>query len=522
MLGITTAVSAAPFQNGGFESPGLPFWQTLRAIYSGSTAITGWVVAGAPVTYANASADLSVPPVEGDYHLIFNGGDSTPGSFISQTFNTVVGARYTVTFQVGRLGDENARLSIKASALSNLGETLAWSEVAPGPSGYQRYQIAFIAATPTSTVRFLDTSIDTAAADVMLDNVEVTQVTTGIAGTYSGLFYQWDAIRHETAGLLTLSVRDGGACSGTLRFGGNTVKVAGKFVDGLAQITCSRVQFGKSDVQLDLHLANGKITGKVQGLDWSSDVTADRSPFSDAHPARAFEGAYTMVIPGYNNASIRPVGYGCGTLTVAPKGTIKLSGAVADGMTLNQSAVVSQNGHYALYVPLYPTKLVVTNTADAMSVTTSTQFKGALIGWMTIGANGLVGNVNWTKTGWTNAVYPKGFTNIAAVVSSRYTVPATNNIRAFAEESDITFAAGNIPMPFTLGVTLSTNNVATVVESDWRARLSLNALNGGFSGSFYSGAKRIFYRGVVLQRQKVGAGFFVGSDQSGKVWLQGY
>jgi hypothetical protein len=55
----------------------------------------GWSIEGSGgfIAYINGMSlpDTDFNPVDGDYHLSFNGGDQAPGIFLSQSFDTIVG-----------------------------------------------------------------------------------------------------------------------------------------------------------------------------------------------------------------------------------------------------------------------------------------------------------------------------------------------------------------------------------------------------------------------------------------------
>jgi choice-of-anchor C domain-containing protein len=90
-LGSITSALAAPFTNGSFElassDPG-----SFQRLGVGSTVITGWEVFGSNIDYIGSFWQ----PSEGSRSIDLN-GNSGPGG-IRQTFDTVVGQFYRVTF----------------------------------------------------------------------------------------------------------------------------------------------------------------------------------------------------------------------------------------------------------------------------------------------------------------------------------------------------------------------------------------------------------------------------------------
>jgi len=74
-------------------------------------------------------------------------------------------------------------------------------------------------------------------------------------------------------------------------------------------------------------------------------------------------------------------GDGIGTVTLSAGGTVALAGTLADGTVIGQTAPVSREGWWPLYVPLYTGK-------------------GMLISWVQFETNGsrsLNGDAVWTR-----------------------------------------------------------------------------------------------------------------------------
>ena len=98
-----TSVTAAPFQNGSFETSSIPGpYQDLRA---GDTSMPGWAVTGldASVGVERAMTGFTGPSYaafDGDFYLDIAGVDN-PGGGIEQSFDTIAGERYRVSFAAG-------------------------------------------------------------------------------------------------------------------------------------------------------------------------------------------------------------------------------------------------------------------------------------------------------------------------------------------------------------------------------------------------------------------------------------
>jgi hypothetical protein len=164
-IGLTFALgaSAAPIVNGDFEA-GLAGW-TKSGNVDLATQAGGafWFGAG-----SNAQ--------NGNYAIAFNAGDTTPDALLWQTFATVEGAHYTVTFNYGATNCQfSCGQSLTAEILGADTASLA-NFSADGQSGglLGSYTFHFIADGDQATVQFSDfNGNDTVWLDGVLDNVVV-------------------------------------------------------------------------------------------------------------------------------------------------------------------------------------------------------------------------------------------------------------------------------------------------------------------------------------------------------------
>lgn len=158
---------AAVFTNGSFEQ-GTFGGGGFETVFAGSSAITGWTVGGSSVDWIGTYWN----PQDGNRSIDLSGNNN--GS-LSQTFDTIAGQTYLVTFYVA--GNPDGGPTIKtfdrgvdvlfadsfnsaASSLSDMGWTL--------------HSFDFIASGPTSTLSFVSTT--GTAYGAALDNVSVTAV----------------------------------------------------------------------------------------------------------------------------------------------------------------------------------------------------------------------------------------------------------------------------------------------------------------------------------------------------------
>jgi len=152
--------------------------------------------------------------------------------------------------------------------------------------------------------------------------------------------------------------------------------------------------------------------------------------------------------------------------------------------------------------------------------------KGMLLGWLTFTnetTDDLSGQVTWIKPPANGKYYPAGFTLETPAQASRYVPPARGtNVLTFGVGEVLLSGAGlshNIYDVFQLEpndkvINLTTNNKLTLV---------FNGSSGSFSGSIGNPnaprSKLISFGGTVFQDQDSGYGFFLGTNQSGQVFL---
>jgi hypothetical protein len=185
-------------------------------------------------------------------------------------------------------------------------------------------------------------------------------------------------------------------------------------------------------------------------------------------------------------------------------GKISLTGALADSTKISQTAVISKDGHWPLYVNIYKNQ-------------------GLLEGWLDFSSGSPRGQITWIKpsnpTGVTLTTYLNGFTNTLDVNGSVY-APVSPAIPLPSGSLEFTDASGlNLPLTFSAGV--SNNNKIVKMTA------VTNALAGSIATS--TGLMTVTFQptglgkltrtgvGVVLQSSNAAYGAFIGSnDGTGK------
>jgi plastocyanin len=323
-------------------------------------------------------------------------------------------------------------------------------------------------------------------------------------GVYNGLFAE-PVRAHERSGFFTLNLADHGAYSASLKRGTNSYSFSGQF--NAAGIASKTVNGWVVYLTLDLAGAE-RITGTVSTGTWAADLLANRYVFNSlTNPASQFMGKYTLIIPGGANSAESPSGHGYGAVTVGPGGYVALSGTLADNFAWSQNVPLSHGGQWACYVPLYGGQ-------------------GSVWSWLLFDTNQpsaeINGTLSWIRPARPGATYyPLGFTNDAEAQGSRYTAPTNATTRVINLTNGLViFDGGNLSGPFTNVMTLTATN-RFINGSSNSLSFSLVRSNGTFSGSVeVPGTTRTnTFKGAFLQDQDSGYGYFLGTNQSGSVFL---
>ncbi len=159
-------------QNSGFESGGAN-WTFLNSVV--------------PDQYIDYG--MTPTPAFGTEDAVFNAGDQTPSGVLSQSFATIPGANYTVSFVYGNFNANTSAgtQTVTAEAIDTntaalLGSVVA-SDTAPGIQTSfaavmdTTFTFGFTATGANTTLRFTDSpASQTISSDGILDNVSVVAV----------------------------------------------------------------------------------------------------------------------------------------------------------------------------------------------------------------------------------------------------------------------------------------------------------------------------------------------------------
>jgi len=371
----------------------------------------------------------------------------------------------------------------------------------------------------------------TMQSNLVLEISFVPNPFPAVAGTYQGLIYNTNGITVESSGFWSGSLNPSGHLTGSMRLGGKSYPWSVYF-DAFGQAkptapappgellaaTVVKALF-EVDLQLDLSNHTDQVSGGVKRLgidrmgrvvqeDRIADLFGDRDVFNARTNPAPQAGQYTIIYPGQSEDLASPGGDGFGAVTVDPSGLVRLAGTLADGTKVTQSAALSKAGQWPLYLSLYGGK-------------------GMLLGWIGFAhqaTNDLQGSVDWLKPSLSSAkYYPNGFTNTSWAAGASYRAPSNTTANVLSvTNAFVAFEGGNLTRPFTNTFRIDVANHVSNTSSNPLA-LKFTARTGLWKGTVTdpATARSIPFQGAVLQGQDSGRGFFLGTNQSGRVRLQG-
>jgi len=336
----------------------------------------------------------------------------------------------------------------------------------------------------------------------------ITNVFIAVKGSYAGLFFGTNGTTTLTnSGYFSATVTDKGALSAKIILPIGSVSVSAKLgLDGSFSNTVARSVAGPVQIigQVDLN-GGDVITGQLTIGSETSDLSANRLVFSKTSPPPQAGKKYTVVIPGSDDSSLAPGGYGTGTATIDLSGNVSFTGILGDGTKVTQKTFIGKNGQWAFFAAPYSKQ-------------------GLIIGWLTFdmdnASNGPTGDLSWKKAAVATAkFYPSGFDfeDSLETASSLYILPTGAPIFSWANGIAVLQGAGlsqSITNPFTIGA----NNKVT---GDSGMKLTFTPTSGIFKGSVLNPdtGKPVTISGVVLQNEDTGFGEFPGTSETGSVLL---
>jgi len=168
IISVPSAAFGAAFVNGGFETGTDPGASTK--LNAGSADLWGWTIGGNSVDYVGSGWAA----MEGTRSIDLSG---IGAGNIAQTFTTVAGRNYTVTFFLAGNPDAGPMVkTIRTSATGNAAQVDHFDATSHshGAMGWAPITYAFKASGTSTTLRFA--SLNEGSAGPVIDNVSIASV----------------------------------------------------------------------------------------------------------------------------------------------------------------------------------------------------------------------------------------------------------------------------------------------------------------------------------------------------------
>ena len=332
----------------------------------------------------------------------------------------------------------------------------------------------------------------------------VTNPFVDIAGNYGGIFLDTNDLQPTSAGFLSAAVTTSGHFSSKVLLGGSSYSLSGGFsAGGYYSNSVARKGTTGMSVQLQLDLAGG-LGGVLSDGKWNAPLSGYRAVYSSKNQAPWGGRRYTLGIPGSEDGVSAPGGWGYGLATVALAGGLKFAGVLPEGTRISQGTFVSAQGQWPFYASL-------------------ASGKGVVLGWLTLSnlsGSDVSGLLNWVKLADSKAkLYNSGyaFTNGVEVTGSIYRFTSGVPALGLSSSAELVLTGGGLLQDFTNSISLGADNKFSAGSN---VTLSLSSGSGIFRGKVVDGGDTIPCSGVVLQKQGVGNGYFLGTERSGGVLLK--
>ena len=319
------------------------------------------------------------------------------------------------------------------------------------------------------------------------------------AGNYEGLYSENDSVRHDTSGLLLVSLDKSGGI--TVRaFNAGPIGFGSGQVDAGGHVRLPMSRSGKPWLVMDgqLDFETHQITGTLQANEWTADFTCEKAIKTTGN-TNAFAGRYTYAIGGGDDAASGPLGRSVGTATVTGSGILNATTYFSDRGVASQSVALTETGKWPFYSLPW-------------------NGRGETLGWVSILPldRTVTGEVTTIRLPIPSAFYRAAYTNLTWIVGGQYNAAVQSEWPSINAKT-LTFSGGNLSNDFSVvGLNLGT---ASYHNDTNQLSLSFNSSTGLFSGSFVNPAtaKRSTIQAIVFQGLTNVTGFFIGTNRSGLV-----
>ncbi|MGD0812082.1 MAG: immunoglobulin domain-containing protein [Verrucomicrobiota bacterium] len=338
--------------------------------------------------------------------------------------------------------------------------------------------------------------------------------SNGVAGSYSGLFWDTNHLSNDSSGWFAATLARNGGLAGQIKIAGVSTPFSTTLhADGSAAFELKRDDQPPLVLTLLVDLTGLEtLTGTVGDANdtFNAQLTARRAAFAPSHRATDYDGYYTWAMPGA--AGNAPAGYSYGTAAVGAAGGVRLSLFMSDGANATASGEISSNGQMPLYASLYGGK-------------------GSLLSWLsfTNSSGGLSTNsAFWFKDGGAPGSYSNGFTltNLSLWMGAfPAAVAGTNalnaaNVSVLLSGANLTNSIAEVIAVNPNGIGGSFANIVVTISDSAGVFTGLSA--GTFTGFFKHpvSGNAVRFNGAILHPLPAGYGFFTTGGLSGAAVIE--
>ena len=341
---------------------------------------------------------------------------------------------------------------------------------------------------------------------------------TEAPGTYTGFVRAAAGTSPSFAktGVIRARLNSGGSFSGKLFLGGKSFSFRGRTnPDGTATGLVLRGTSMVMDLQFQGRGTDTLTATITEGAAPFGTILAERAVNTGGLSAKytaAFAGASPLSSAQNGQAVAIPPGHGIATLSVSSRGIVKVAGTMQDGSKFKYANAVSRRNVLPLFLLTDKKRGSVSGSVAFRDLPQTSDLDGAGLLWFKPAGRGRY------PQGWPNGVQTNA-------VGSQYV--ATRGQTAFPDLSQpdldgnakIRAQGGGLPALVAAHMNIFSNNKVQIAGAN-AARLSakIKTKTGMMSVKFDHPAQKkpASVNAVILQKQEVGFGFFLGPNDAGE------
>ena len=326
-----------------------------------------------------------------------------------------------------------------------------------------------------------------------------------IQASYHGLFYESAGLSIFSSGAFRAVTTDRGAYSAAVTLLGKKYSFSGKFDSfGRATNTITRKPLNPLTIELAAGLSGSdQMLGRVTDGSWSADLIADRSVFNPLYDPAPQAGVYTLLLPGTPGDTQNPSGTGYGVVNVDGSGHVRFRGVLADGTKCVCATQISQAGDWPFYASFF-------------------SGEGSILGWLSLTnqpTDDIHGMLGWNRVPQPSVrSYPGGISVTIDTLGSKYLPVSAGGAGPNFTSALLSLADGNLAQPLSIPVSANEGSPFGYAD-DNGTTVRINPASGLISGraTDAAGVSSLVFKGAFLQKQNLGAGFFLGGTMSGRM-----